>query len=136
MAALVMALQVALFPVFSNGLGMGKLSGFVAACIWIVAKPELVYNREAYYAALLIAVTCWLYRRHLNSKSHCEVWVVWVLGCLMGLLILMIPTFGLVLASWIGWDIWRSKWAFLWRKALPLVLLPAIIICLFSRIGG
>jgi len=128
MAALVVAIQVALFPLFSSRLGMGQLNGFIAACIWIAAKPALEFTWEAYYAALLVAVTCCIYRRYLDPKVQGEAWVVWLLGCLMGFLMLVIPTMAVVLAAWIAWEIWRRRFAFIRTSLLPLIVLPAMIV--------
>jgi hypothetical protein len=127
-AALIVALQVALFPLFSSGLGMGRLNGFIAACIWILAKPMMQYDWESSYAALLIAITCCIYRKYLDPRWQDVGWVVWLLGCLMGFLILLIPTITLVLAAWLAWEIWRRKSLFVKTSLLPLVLLPALII--------
>ncbi len=126
--ALIVAIQVALFPLFSSRLGMGKINGIVGACIWIVAKPKLVYNWEAFYAAILIALACCIYRRYLDSEVTTAGRLAWLLGCLMGILVLTIPTTLPVLAAWLGWETWRRKLAFLKKSFLPLVLLPATII--------
>ncbi len=48
-AALVLSLQLALYPVFSRILGMGEINGIIAASIWIVAKPRMVYSWEGIY---------------------------------------------------------------------------------------
>ena len=90
-AALIVALQIALFPVFSQCLGMGRLTGFIAACAWIAAKPMLEWNWEGYYAAFLIAITCCVYRKYLDSTSTRHKLVVWLLGFLMGILMLLSP---------------------------------------------
>jgi hypothetical protein len=127
-AALIVAFQVALFPLLSQSLGMGRLTGFIAACTWIVAKPLLEWNWEGYYAALLIAITCCVYRMHLDSTSKRPKSVTWLLGFLIGLLMLLSPAIALVLAAWLGWEIWRRKSAFLETSFLPLVLLPALVV--------
>jgi len=128
MAAVIVAIQVALFPIFSSRLGMGQLNGFVGGCIWILAKPTLVFSWEAYYAALLIAVTCCVFRWYLDCEAHGARKVAWMLGGLMGLSILTIPTFALVLAAWLAWEIWQRKLTFIKTSLLPLALLPAFII--------
>jgi hypothetical protein len=125
---LIVALQVALFPLFSQCLGMGRLTGFIAACAWIVAKPPLEWNWEGYYAAFTIAIVCCIYREHLDLKSNRPKWLIWLLGFLMGLLMLLTPTIALVLASWLGWEIWRRKSTFLRTSFFPLVLLPALMV--------
>jgi hypothetical protein len=128
LAALIVAIQVALFPSFSSRLGMGQLNGFIGACIWIVAKPTLVYNWESYYAALLVAVTCCTCRRYLDPGVKGAGWVTWLLGCLFGFLILTVPSFLLVLAAWLALAIWRRKLSFIRTSLFPLVLLPALIV--------
>ena len=52
-AVLIIALTMALFPVFSRRLGMGELNGIIGACIWILAKPMMVPWYE-YYGAILL----------------------------------------------------------------------------------
>jgi hypothetical protein len=128
MAVLTVSIQVALFPFFSSRLGMGQINGFLGACFWIVAKPILIAYWEAYYAALLISVACCVYRRYLNREARGPGWGAWLLGILMGLLILMTPTLAPVLAAGLAWEIWRRKSAFLRESFLPLVLLPALIV--------
>jgi len=128
MAAVIVAIQVALFPVFSSRLGMGELNGFIGACVWIAAKPRLEFNWEAHYAALLVAVTCCIYRWYLDRGPRGAGWVAWLLGFFMGLLVLTLPTFALVVAAWVGWEIWREKSAFITKFVLPMVLFPALII--------
>jgi len=127
-AVLIVAFQVAIFPEVSSRLGMGWINGFIAACFWIVAKPLLVFNWEAFYAALLIIVTCCVYRRYLDQEPPGESRTAWLLGFLFGLLILTIPTFVPVVFAWLAWEIWRSRSAFLRKSLLPLAVLPAIII--------
>jgi hypothetical protein len=125
---LTVALLVALFPVFSQCLGMGRVAGFVASFAWIVAKPQLEWNWEGYYAALLVAITCGVYRKHLDLTSKQSRWITYLLGLLTGILMLLIPTAALVLSGWIGFEIWRSKGDF-WRACfLPLIILPVLIV--------
>jgi hypothetical protein len=128
MAVLIVAIQVALFPLFSSRLGMGQLNGFIAGCIWILAKPTLVFSWEAYYSALLIAVTCCVFRWYLDQEARGARRAAWILGGLMGLLILTTPTFSLVFVAWLAWQIWQRKLMFIKTSLLPLVLLPALII--------
>ncbi len=128
LGALVLATQISLFPFFSRRLGMGELNGIVAACVWIVAKPAFNFNSEAYYAALLMAATCCLFRRYLEKTDQYSGGLSWILGGLFGFLILLIPTAVPILAAWLGWVIWRRKFEFVKTAFLPLVLLPAVII--------
>ena len=127
-AALALSLQVALFPVFSRILGMGTLNGVVGATIWIVAKPRFVYRFEEFYAAILIAVACCIYRRFLDLNPRCSHRAAWALGTVMGLSILIVPPAGPIFAVWVCWEIWRRRTAFLKESLLPLILLPVLII--------
>ena len=127
-AALALSVQVGLFPVFSRILGMRTLSGVVGATIWIVAKPTFVYAFEEFYAGILIAVACCIYRRFLDSNRRGGHGLAWALGSVMGLSILMVPTAGPIFAVWVCWEMWRRRTAFLKEFLLPLILLPALII--------
>lgn len=127
-AALVLSLQVALFPIFSRVLGMGGPNGIVAAFIWILAKPRFVFGFESFYAAILIAAACCVYRRYLESNPPKNHWLAWLLGCLIGGSILVVPTAGPIYAVWVCWEIWRRRTAFFKESLVPLVLLPGLIV--------
>jgi len=127
-AALVLALQLALYPVFSKILGMGQLNGFIGAAIWIAAKPPLISGWEALYVALLLAAGCCYYRRYLDALEPARHKIAWLLGALMGFLIFISQAAAPVYASWLAWDLWRNKIALFTKSFLPLVLLPAAII--------
>jgi hypothetical protein len=127
-AALVLSLQLALFPVYSRILGMGEINGIVAAAIWIVAKPRLVWGFEGIYVAILLAVACCCYRRYLEEDAKGSRRLAWPLGSLMGFLILTSQTVAPIYATWLAWEVWRHKYAFFRKSLLPLVLLPGIII--------
>lgn len=127
-AALILSLQLALYPVFSKVLGMGALNGIIGASIWIVAKPRFLFGFEGIYAAIILALACSCYRRYLDSQAHGPGALGWVVGCLMGLSILTIPTAAPIFAVWLGWEMWRRKIAFLKKCLLPFVLLPTAIV--------
>jgi hypothetical protein len=127
MAVVVVGLQVALFPLVSGRLGMGALNGFIAACIWIVAKPLLMYAWESSYAALLLVIITVVFRRYSNPDVR-SVGPAWLLGALVGLLILLLPTIALVLAVWLAWDVLHRDWRFIRARIVPLVILPALMI--------
>ncbi|MGB6199052.1 MAG: hypothetical protein WA871_07315 [Candidatus Acidiferrales bacterium] len=127
-AALILSLQLALFPVFSGILGMGELNGVIASTIWIIAKPRLVYSWEPLYVALLLAVACCFYRRYLDNETQGRATLAWPLGCLMGLLIFTCPTVAPIYIAWLGWELWRRKLAFFKRSFVALVILPIAII--------
>ncbi len=125
-AVLVLALQLSLYPFFSRTLGMGSLSGAIGASLWILAKPCPFYGWEAFYASFALAGACGLYRRHLALQRPAG--STWVLGCVMGLLSLLVPTALPVLGTWLTWDIWQRRAVFFKKFLLPLVLLPAVIV--------
>ncbi len=125
-SVLIIALQLSLYPFFSRMLGMGSLAGAIGASVWILAKPYPFYGWEAFYASLALAGACCLYRRHLDLQE--PEGSTWVLGCVMGLLSLLVPTALPVLGTWLAWDIWRRRAVFFKRFFLPLVVLPTLIV--------
>jgi hypothetical protein len=127
-AALILSLELALYPVFSRMLGMGEMNGIIGASIWIVAKPKIVYDHEELYVAILVAVACCCYRRYLDEEAQEHRRLAWPLGILMGFLILTSQTAAPVYAAWLGWEVWRLKYVFFQRSLLPLVLMPVVII--------
>ena len=126
-AVIIIALTTALFPVFSRRLGMGELNGIIGACIWILGKPMMV-PWDGFYGAILLAVTCYVYRGYLEQPGQRAGRLAWILGCLMGFLMLTIPGVAPILAAGLGWEIWRRKIAFFKASLLPLILLPALIV--------
>jgi hypothetical protein len=126
-AVLILALTMALFPVFSRRLGMGELNGIIGACIWILGKPMMV-PWDGFYGAILLAVACYVYRGYLEQPAQRARRSAWILGCLMGFLMLTIPAVAPVLAAGLAWEIWRRKIAFFKESLLPLILLPALIV--------
>jgi hypothetical protein len=126
-AVLIIALTTALFPVFSRRLGMGELNGIIGASIWIFAKPMMMPWYE-FYGAILLAVACYVYRGYLEQPAQRAGRLAWILGCLMGFLMLTIPTVAPILAAGLAWEIWRRKIAFFKKSLLPLILLPALIV--------
>jgi hypothetical protein len=107
---------------------MGWINGVIAASILIAVKPRLVQSWDAHYVAILLIVVCCCYRRCLDEEGQLLRKLEWLLGCLMGILILTSPTFAPVYATWLAWELWRRKSDFLKKSLLPLVLLPVIII--------
>ena len=127
-AALVLAFQLALYPVFSRMLGMGGINGIIGASIWIVAKPRIVYNHEELYVAILLALACCGFRRYLDEEGQRRGRLAWLLGSLMGCLILTSQTVAPIYATWLAWEVCRHKNGFFSKSLLPLVLLPLVII--------
>jgi len=125
---LTLAFQLALYPVFSRVLGMGEMNGIIAASIWIVAKPRIVYNHEELYVAILLAVACCGYRRYLDEEAQGRRRLAWLMGGLLGCLILTSQTVAPIYGTWLAWELWRHKYGFFKESFLPLVLLPLLII--------
>ena len=125
---LILAFQLALYPVFSRILGMGEMNGIIAASIWIVAKPRIVYNHEELYVAILLAVACCGYRLYLDEETQGRSRLAWLLGGLMGCLILTNQTVAPIYGTWLAWELWRHKYGFFKKSLPPLVLLPLLII--------
>jgi len=125
---LILALQLALLPLFGNVLGMGRLTGVIAAAIWIAAKIPFFFLFEAFYASLLLAIACCIYRRFLDAETPKRRLLAWFLGFLMGLLALTAETVLPIFAAWIVWEFYRRKRESSRQELLPLVLLPALII--------
>jgi hypothetical protein len=124
----VLSLQLALFPVFSRSLGMGSATGFIGAAIWIVAKLSVPYEWESLYAGLLLGVACCCYRRYMEASPK-PAGNEWVLGGLIGLLVLTSPPTALIFIAWMAYDLYSSgAEAFLKRAFVPLILLPVVIV--------
>ena len=124
----VLSLQLALFPVFSRKLGMGSATGIIAAAIWIIAKLSVPYEWESIYAALLLAVACCCYRRYLKTAADLS-GNPWLLGGLIGLLVLTSPPTALIFVVWLAYDLYlKGAATFLKRAFVPLVLLPILIL--------
>jgi hypothetical protein len=124
----VLSLQLALFPVFSKKLGMGSATGFIAAAMWIVAKLNVPYEWESVYAALLLAIACCCYRRYIESAAKTG-GNQWLLGGVIGLLVLTSPPTALIFIVWLAYDLYSSGANIFLKKALvPLVLLPLLIV--------
>ena len=126
-AVLTVSVLLGLFPVVSRLLGMGVLTGVLAACVWLVARPPLFASWEVTYAGLLIVIaTCCFCRVLWSAAPHRGATLL--LGFLMGLLTLLIPTCAPVFLCWVIWLalIWRAS---LFRAhAAALILLPAMIV--------
>jgi hypothetical protein len=124
----VLSLQLALFPVFSRSLGLGSATGFIGAVIWIVAKLSVPYEWESVYAGLLLGIACCCYRRYMEAGTNAK-GNQWVLGGLIGLLVLTSPPTALIFIVWLAYDVYSSGAdVFLRRALVPLVLLPMVIV--------
>lgn len=126
-AVFVVALQVALLPLISARLGMGSLNGLIAACIWILAAPALQYFWESSYAGLLLALAALVYRRYADRDAS-AIGTAWLLGCLIGLLILLMPTCAPVIGVWLLLDVLHRDSRFIRARIVPLVVLPILIV--------
>ncbi|MBV9671874.1 MAG: glycosyltransferase family 39 protein, partial [Verrucomicrobia bacterium] len=127
-AAIVLSLQLALFPLFSRTLGMGALNGVIAACIWIASKTGYSYGWEAVYAAILLAGAVCLFRRCLDLPKSGSKKLYCLLGCVMGILMLTSPTASVILIGFVGLLLWRYRLSVLRRShVLLIILLPVLI---------
>lgn len=139
-ALLVLAIQLALFPLFSSALGMGELNGIIAACVWIAAKvsvtglpnhqPTPMFGWESLYAALLLAIATFAFRRYLDSPPSRSTWLASWLGCVMGVSSLTSPSVAIVFVGFIGMLLGREK-AFFQKSHLLLIVLAALVIALW-----
>ena len=124
---LITCLLVALLPAFSRVLGMGEGNGVVAGFFWIAAKIQLIPNWEGFYAAVLLGLACCCYRRYLTSPPEIH-GLASLLGCLIGLQILLIPSVVPVFAAWVAWAVYRRRRSGLAFSLGALILLPTVII--------
>jgi hypothetical protein len=137
-AAIVLCVQLALFPVFSKMLGMGALDGIVAALLWIAAKVGLglppnhqavvMFGWESFYAALLVALAACCFRRYLDTSLNGSSWLAWALGVLAGLLALVATTAGILFVAWLVWLLWRDRLTFFKKSHVVIIILPALIV--------
>jgi hypothetical protein len=137
-AAILLSIEVALFPVFSSALGMGELNGVVAAAIWIVTKVGLefplghqravMFSWEAFYAAAFVALTLCCCRRYLDSPAPAAKRLAWLIGILLGGMALTCPAAGIIFLGWAAWVAWRDRLAVFRQTHLIVVLLPVLIV--------
>jgi len=127
-SAISVSLLLALFPLMSALLGMGPLNGVLAAFFWIIAKVEINLGSEGFYAALLVAAACCCYRLLLDAEPPSVARLSLLLGRLIGVSLLVIPSIAPVFAVCIVWEMWRKRLDFFKGPALALVLLPALIV--------
>jgi len=126
-AVLTLALLLALFPLISEVLGLGLLNGAIAALLWLVVKvPESPYW-EGIYASLLVALAICCYRKYLETSTP-DIRLTALLGCVMGMLILLIPSCMPVLAGYVVFALWKHQRAFIQPRHLILVIAPALIV--------
>lgn len=139
-AAVLVSLQIALFPVFSRALGMGALNGAIAAFLWIIAKVGLVFpfGRQAVplfawenlSLAILVGVAVCSFRRCLDVPLYESGGLSWVLGGSLGILALTSPAVGILFIGLLGWMTWKDRRNISARPYpyLVVVLLPALIV--------
>ena len=126
-AVLAVSFLLALLPLVGRLLGMGVLTGVLAACIWLAAKPPLFPAWEAHYAGLLIAIASCCFRRLIGSTAP-HLGVTLMLGFLVGLLTLLSPTCIPVFLCWLFW-LGLSRKASLFRApAVALIILPTMMV--------
>jgi hypothetical protein len=137
-ATLLLAVQLALFPFFSRALGMGELNGIVAACIWITAKATItglpnhqqtpMFGWESLYAAIFLAIATCIFRRYLDSPAGSSTWLAVLVGCTMGVCLLISPSVAIVFAGFLGMLLQIDKLAVFQKPNLLLIALPAVIL--------
>ena len=141
-AVLLLAVQLALFPLFSKALGMGELNGIVAACIWIAAKATItglpnhqqtpMFGWESLYAAIFLAIATCIFRRYLDSPVASSTWLAVLVGCAMGVCLIISPSVAIVFAGFLALLLWRDKLAAFQKPNLKsnllLIVLPAVIL--------
>jgi hypothetical protein len=126
-ATIVLSIQLALFPVFSEALGMGQISGIIAAILWIGAKVgtgETYYRAghtwqpvasfvawESFYCSILVAIAACYFRRYLDSSVSGSRRLAWILGCVIGVSMLISPTVGIIFIGFVALLLWRDKLA-------------------------
>jgi len=126
-AVLAMSFLLGLLPLVSRLLGMGVLTGVLASCIWLAAKPPLYTYWEADYAGLLIAIATCYFRRILGSTAP-RLRDTLLLGFLVGLLTLLSPTCIPVFLCWLIWLALSRKASLFRVPAVALIILPAVMV--------
>jgi hypothetical protein len=126
-----LAIQLALFPVLSDRLGLGVLPGVVAAAFGVLVQPYRVLPEwESLFTGALVVVLCVLTLPYFQSPGD------WrhsaLLGCLWGVAILANPQCVLLLFAWpyvaaIGNP---PEALARWRRALLVVVVGAGLACL------
>jgi hypothetical protein len=137
-AAILLSLQLALFPLFSKALGMGEFNGIVAAVLWIVPKvgiafppgrqPVVMFGWESFYTAILIAIAVCCFRRYLDISIHDTGLLSWAVGVVLGLLAVVSPPAGIIFMGYLAWMAWKDRPAIFRKSSLVVVLLPVLIV--------
>jgi hypothetical protein len=137
-AVILLAVQLALFPFFSRALGMGELNGMVAACLWIAAKATItglpnhqqtpMFGWESLYAALFLAIATGIFRRYLDSPAGGSTRLAALIGCAMGVCLLISPSVAIVFAGFLALLLQKDKLAVFQKPNLLLIALPAVIL--------
>jgi len=126
-AVLAVSFLVGLLPLVSRLLGMGFLTGVLASCIWLAAKPRLWWDWEANYAGLLIAIATCCFRRLIGSAAL-QLRVTLLSGFLMGHLMLPVPTCLPVFLCWLIWFALSRKADLFRAPAVALIVLPVMMV--------
>jgi hypothetical protein len=126
-AVLAVSFLLGLLPLVSRLLGMGVLTGLLAACVWLAAKPPLYAAWEAHYAGLLLAIATCCFRRLLGPAGP-HLSVTLLLGILVGLLVLLSPTCIPVFLCWLIWLALNWKASLFKAPAVALIILPAVMV--------
>jgi hypothetical protein len=126
-AVVSIALNVAVLPYVSKQLSMGYWNGVIAGLLWLIARPDVYYVWEASYTAVVLAVTCCVFRKCLEDIAANER-SIWLFGVLAGLLVLINPATGLVLAIYTMWKLTRDGPAAPVKYISALLLIPLLLV--------
>src|SRR6266568_6302540 len=136
-AIFVLSLQLALFPLFAETLGMNASAGFIAAILWIAAKVGLmverdhplgpVFNWESLYAALLVSVLLYGCRRWMDDAEDDRVAISWLIGVMVGLLVMTSPTSVIIFGGWFIWMAYRERHHHFGRTFAVIALIPSLL---------
>jgi hypothetical protein len=139
--ALLLCLQLALFPFISKTLGMGGLNGFIAAVIWIAAKVGSVfiaghqqvpmYPWDSFYVAFFLLIGIFCCRRYMEASGQQSKRIAWLIGLTLGVLMLTSPPAITVFGGWMIWAIWKSRQPrsshLVWVLLLVLITAPWLV---------
>jgi len=123
-AATLLAVQMMLFPLLAEELGLGFWTGVVAAVAWMMAGIPPSYTWESNYAAVLVIAVSFLMGKSLVAELTTK--QIIVCGVLWGLLLLTQPATLLILPAWMLLLFLRKAMSL--RKIAVLGLLPLLVV--------
>lgn len=123
-AALLLALQLMLFPVLAERLGLGFWAGCLAGLAWFVAGIPPSYTWESNYAAVFVIGVAFVMQKSFSGSVSRRLIVVSTF--LWGALLLLQPVAILILPCWLLLLHFRSKATRMQIAALGL--LPLVVV--------